>query len=217
MGKVQQGILDGFIGKVGTVVGAFWKGKPVMRAYKRQIHDLNSEAQQLVRTRFGAINALSGQFITAIRLGFNEVAQRERATEGNIFVHLNWNRVHSDTPGSATIDYEDLVVAQGNLPEVQFGAATFTNPLEVDVAINDDATIIGSDPADEAYVFVYSPQAKAGILSQPVLRVEESAEIRVPAYWNGHRVHLYGFAIGGGTDNQGLISNSRYLGSGTIS
>ena len=33
MGKVRMGILDGFKGKVGTVVGSFWKGKKVMRAY----------------------------------------------------------------------------------------------------------------------------------------------------------------------------------------
>lgn len=217
MAKISWGILDGFIGKVGTVVGSFWKGKPVMRAYKRQVHDRDSEAQQLVRTRFGAINSLAGAFLSAIRLGFFEMARRSRTTEGNVFVQMNWNRVHADTPGSATIDYEDLVVAQGNLPEIQFGAVTTTNPLEVDVAISDDASIIGSDPADEAYVFVYSPQAKAGILSQPVLRVEESTEIRVPAYWNGHRVHVYGFGIGAGIDNAGLISNSRYLGSGTIS
>ena len=217
MGKVQMGILDGFIGKVGTVVGGYWKGKAVMRAYKKTVHDANTEAQQLIRTRFAGIGALAGQFLTAIERGFRNVARSRQLTEGDVFVRLNWNRVHADTPGSVTIDYEDLVVAQGNLPEVQFGAATATNPLQVDVAINDDATIIGSDPADEAYIFVYSPQAKAGILSQPVLRVEEDAKIRVPSYWNGHRVHVYGFAIGGGTDNAGRISNSRYIGSVTIS
>ena len=83
MGKVQMGILDGFVGKVGTVVGSFWKGKPVMRAYKRQISDADSEAQQLVRTRFGAITSLAGAFHSAIILGFKEVAKRKKWTEGD--------------------------------------------------------------------------------------------------------------------------------------
>ena len=217
MGKVQMGILDGFIGKVGTVVGGYWKGKAVMRAYKKNVHDANTEAQQLIRTRFAGIGSLAGQFFMAIERGFRNIARSRQITEGDVFVRLNWGHVHADTPGSVTIDYEDLVVAQGNLPQVQFGTVTATNPLQVDVAINDDATIIGSDPADEAYIFVYNPTAKAGILSQPVLRVEESAEIRVPAYWNGNRVHVYGFGIGGGNDNKGRISNSRYLGSVSIS
>ena len=63
MGKVRMGILDGFYGKVGTVVGSFWKGKPVMRAYVRpKGTHTSSEAQALVQTRFAAINSLFGNF-----------------------------------------------------------------------------------------------------------------------------------------------------------
>ena len=217
MGKVQQGILDGFIGKVGTVVGSFWKGKPVMRAYKRQIHDAQSEAQQLVRTRFGAINSLSGAFLSAIRIGLFEVARRKRTTEGNIFVHENWGCVHADTPGAATVDYTELVIAMGHLPEAQFGAASFADPLSVEVPMTDSSEVIGADPRDKVYLFVYSPEAGAGMLGDVKVRADESIACTVPAYWNGHRVHVWGFAVGAGPDNEGEISNSRYLGSGTIS
>ena len=217
MGKVQQGILDGFIGKVGTVVGSFWKGKPVMRAYKRQIHDAQSEAQQLVRTRFGAINGLSSAFLSAIRLGFATVARSRRTTEGNVFVRTNWDHVHAATPGSATVDYDELEIARGHLPEVQFGSPSFEDPLEVTVPLADSAAVIGSDANDDAYLFVYDPEAGQGLLSEPKKRTDEEIVLLVPDYWNGHRVHVYGFAIGGGPDNLGDISNSRYLGSGTIS
>ncbi len=217
MGKVQQGILDGFIGKVGTVVGSFWKGKPVMRAYKRQIHDAHSEAQELVRTRFGAINSLSGAFLSAIRIGLFEVARRKRTTEGNIFVHENWGCVHADTPGAATVDYTELVIAMGHLPEAQFGAASFADPLSVEVPMTDSSEVIGADPRDKVYLFVYSPEAGAGMLGAVKVRADESIACTVPAYWNGHRVHVWGFAVGAGPDNEGEISNSRYLGSGTIS
>lgn len=217
MAKISWGILDGFIGKVGTVVGSFWKGKPVMRAYKRQVHDRESEAQLLVRTRFGAINSLAGAFLSAIRLGFMEVARRNRTTEGNVFVQENWGHVHAATPGSATVDYDELTLAKGHLPEVQFGSPSFENPLEVTVPLADSAAVIGSDADDDAYLFVYDPEAGQGLLSEPKKRVDEEIVLLVPDYWNGHRVHVYGFAIGGGPDNLGDISNSRYLGSGTIS
>ena len=39
MAKTENGILDGFIGKVGTVVGYKWNGKSVMRAYVRYPHN----------------------------------------------------------------------------------------------------------------------------------------------------------------------------------
>ena len=208
MAKVNWGILDGFIGKVGTVVGSFWKGKPVMRAYKRQVSDRNSEAQQLVRTRFGAINSLAGAFLSAIRIGLFEVARRKRTTEGNVFVQENWGCVHADTPGAATVDYTELVIAMGHLPEAQFGAASFADPLSVEVPMTDSSEVIGADPRDKVYLFV---------LGDVKVRADESIACTVPAYWNGHRVHVWGFAVGAGPDNEGEISNSRYLGSGTIS
>lgn len=217
MGKVQMGILDGFVGKVGTVVGSFWKGKPVMRAYKRQVSDAKSEAQQLLRTRFAAIGSLSGAFLSAIQLGFKEVAKRKKWTEGDIFVHENWGCVHADTPGAATVDYTELVIAKGNLPEAQFGAASFADPLTVEVPMTDSSEVIGANAQDRVYLFVYSPEAGAGMLGDVKYRADESIACNVPAYWNGHRVHVWGFAIGGGADNKGVISNSRYLGSGTIS
>ena len=48
MAKMNWGILDGFFGKVGTVVGSFWKSIPVMRAYKRVVRNPKTESQQLV-------------------------------------------------------------------------------------------------------------------------------------------------------------------------
>ena len=217
MGKVQMGILDGFVGKVGTVVGSFWKGKPVMRAYKRQVSDAKTEAQELLRTRFGAIGQLAGAFHSAIVLGLSAVAKRKKWTEGDVFVNENWGCVHADTPGTATFDFTEMVIAKGNLPEAQFGAASFAEPLSVEVPMTDSSEIIGANPTDKVYLFVYSPEAGAGMLGDVAVRADNKVACNVPAYWNGHRVHCWGFAIGNGADNKGNISNSRYLGSGTIS
>ena len=213
-----MGILDGFYGKVGTVVGSFWKGKPVMRAYVRpKGTHTSSEAQALIQTRFAAINSLSGAFLSALQLGFGLIARQRHVTEGNVFVTENWDCIHADTPGAATVDYTELVIAMGHLPEAQFGAASFADPLSVEVPMTDSSEVIGADPRDKVYLFVYSPEAGAGMLGDVKVRADESIACTVPAYWNGHRVHVWGFAVGAGPDNEGEISNSRYLGSGTIS
>lgn len=217
MGKVQQGILDGFVGKVGTVVGSFWKGKPVMRGYKRIVHDASTEAQELIRTRFAAIGSLSSAFYNAILLGFKGVARAKKITEGDYFVKVNWDYVHAEAAGSATVDYDELMVAKGNLPEILFGSATFTDPYKVKVGINDQGTAVGARNDDLVYIFVYSPEAAAGVISQSVMREEAEVSVTVPDYWVGQRVHVYGFGIGDPQhDNAGRTANSRYLGSGTI-
>ena len=66
---------------------------------------------------------------------------------------------------------------------------------------------------------MYSPEAGAGILDQSAVRGDHTVQVSVPTYWNGHRVHVYGFGKGGDENTQfaGVTSNSRYLGSGTIS
>jgi hypothetical protein len=217
MAKVCIGILDGFVGKVGTVVGSFWKGIPVMRAYKRLVSDRNNEAQQLVRTRFAAIGSLAGAFLSAIRIGLYQVARRNRVTEGDIFVKKNWSCIHAEAPGSATIDYGDLVIAIGNLPEAGFGTASFATPLSVSVPMSDTSEQVGADSHDLVYLFVYDPAKKAGVMGDVKVRADENIVAEVPAYWNGDKVHVWGFAVGAGPNNKGEISNSRYIGTGTIS
>lgn len=218
MGKVQVGILDGFVGKVGTVVGSFWKGLPVMRAYKRSVKDANTNAQQLIRTRFAAAANLASVFLHAIRIGFKQVARSQKITEGDYFIKANWSNITADTPGVATIGYTELTIAKGNLPEVLFGNLSFAEPLQVDVPMTDTSDVIGADTHDKVYVFVYDTESGAGVMSDGRnTRADESISVTVPAYWNGHRVHVWGFALGAGIDNAGIVSNSRYLGSGTIS
>ena len=87
------------------------------------------------------------------------------------------------------------------------------------VWIYDTAAVIGSHAADKAFVFVYSPEAGAGILDQSAVRGDHAVHVSVPTYWNGHRVHVYGFAKGASENDlfAGVTSDSRYLGSGTIS
>ena len=184
---------------------------------KRLVSDRNNEAQQLVRTRFAAIGSLAGAFLSAIRIGLYQVARRNRVTEGDIFVKKNWSCIHAEAPGSATIDYGDLVIAIGNLPEAGFGTASFATPLSVSVPMSDTSEQVGADSHDLVYLFVYDPAKKAGVMGDVKVRADENIVAEVPAYWNGDKVHVWGFAVGAGPNNKGEISNSRYIGTGTIS
>ena len=205
--------------KSGPNVFRKWRNLQVMGVYNSEVRNPNTNAQKIVRYAFAAGAQLAAAFSSAIMLGFENICKGTKTPQRCFFVKKNWSRIHSDAEGSVTIDYEDLELAQGDLPEIQYGNATFENPLQVDIPINDSASVIGSNRNDIAYVFVYSPEAKAGILSDSGVRVDEEVTINVPAYWNGHRVHVYGFAKGAdaNTLNAGDFSNSRYLGSGTIS
>lgn len=212
MGKISQGILDGFKGKVGTVVGSFWKGKPVMRGYKRFIHDRHSDAQLIVRLRFAVLNGLGSAFKTAANLGFKLRAKQRANTELNNFVQLNWDAVTANTAAEVSVDYSSLLVAAGSLPGVYFGRASYETPQVVTVPFEANAAAGGASESDTVYLFAYSPTLANGILSTGNARSAASATLNLPDAWSGESVHLWGFVVSKG----GTPSYSTYLGEGTI-
>ncbi len=89
MAKLEQGILGPFRGKVGTVVGYLWKGRHVVRAYRREINYPDTERQQAEREWFVGMVRFAATARQALLLGLREMAAREQMTEGNVFVRMN--------------------------------------------------------------------------------------------------------------------------------
>ncbi len=216
MATINRGILDGFFGKVGTVVGSFWKGIPVMRAYVRRIRDRKATPQQLVRVRFATLAQLASSFMAAINIGLRSIASKSKKTESNIFIDKNWDAVQASNVDSVNVSYSDLVVAHGSLTGVQFGAPQFDTPQTVEVSYETNEECAKTTLDDLVYIFVYCPDAKCGVLSAATKRSDKNISTLVPTYWNGMKVHVWGFTAGGGIDNLGAMSNSTYIGSGNI-
>ena len=61
MEKIKQGILGGFKGKVGTVIGASWNGIAYMRGLPQSIKNPKTAAQQAQRAFFREVQDLVGQ------------------------------------------------------------------------------------------------------------------------------------------------------------
>ena len=61
MGKIKQGILGGFKGKVGTVIGASWNGISYMRGLPQSVKNPKTAAQQAQRAFFREVQDLVGQ------------------------------------------------------------------------------------------------------------------------------------------------------------
>ena len=61
MGKIKQGILEGFKGKVGTVIGASWNGIAYMRGLAQSVKNPKTAAQLQQRAYFKDLQGLVGQ------------------------------------------------------------------------------------------------------------------------------------------------------------
>ena len=62
MGKIKQGILGGFKGKVGTVIGSSWNGISYMRGQAQSVRNPKTPAQMIQRDFFKEVQELAGQF-----------------------------------------------------------------------------------------------------------------------------------------------------------
>ena len=56
MGKIKQGILGGFKGKVGTVIGSSWNGISYIRGIAQSVRNANTAAQQTQRGFFKMVS-----------------------------------------------------------------------------------------------------------------------------------------------------------------
>jgi hypothetical protein len=209
-----------------------WKGRNIFRAYNPFVKNPRTEKQQLHRAVFKTLSELSNRFAPATNFGYRQKANNEHTTTRGLFLRDNKDFVHANTVDSVTIDYADLIVARGNLHCPRFGTPQFDTPQQVDVSF--DSTLIGCATNDDPVcLFVYCPDAKAGILS-PVSgasmakRSDHSVSCDVPAYWNGMKVHVWGFALAGvdeptyidaygGWMYPQMSSDSLYIGTGNIS
>lgn len=220
MGKMRMGILSPFKGKIGTVVGAKWRGGIwYQRAYSDDVKNPRSDNQQIVRARFSALAELAHGFLTAHTLGFAaDALARPTMTTGNVFFRRNWSHVTASGRESVNVDFTGLVCAAGPAVNVHFNAPQFDTPLQVDVDFDDNMEVIGADSEDLVYVFVYCPDAKAGVLSTPAKRHDQTISVPVPSYWNGMKVHVYGFIKNwnGNPSRPNAVSDSMYIGTGNI-
>ena len=217
MAKFNQGILGGFNGKVGTVIGYSRYGKNIMRAIANHVSDRKSEAQISTRMRFKTLVGISAAFQEAVGVGLEKTARGLQRTTGNDFFSRNWEHVRLTDDGVVEVDFSKLTLSDGKLAAPSFQTPTYADDLTVTVAYSNASDVPGTSDSDEVYIFVYQADLNEGVLSVASTRQAGSATVAVPRSWSGMRAHVYGFAVGNSAANNGIPSATTYIGSGNLS
>lgn len=219
MATLRMGILGDVKGKVGTVVGARWRaGKWTLRSYVKDVKNPRTDAQVLTRVRFATCGQLGSALLDAIDQGFKKILKTVPTVSLAEFVKLNWDTVQASNPDSVNVTYSDMRIAKGTLTPVQFGAPQFDTPQTVEVSFETNEGIGKAGLDDKVFLVVYCPDAKACVVGNTSKRLDKNVSCLVPNYWNGMKVHCWGFVVGDTPrkKNLGHVSNSVYIGSGNI-
>ena len=177
MATFKQGILGGFSGKVGGVIGSSWKGIDTMRSQPSSVTNPRTNAQVANRSRFKSVSQLAAAMLTTIvkplndrfaqkMSGFNDFCQRNAGAFDSLGTFIPGNLVLSKGKLSAPAE---LVQAVGDFTEV---------------AVNFSEVLSGSFDAatDKVYAVVIGSKGDVfGVSSGVDTRAGGSVGISTPA------------------------------------
>ena len=207
MAKIDQGILGGYSGRIGGVVGYYRMGKWCVRAYQPTINDAKTEAQLQQRSVFKAMIQFAARHLEPMRLGMRQAARQEELTECNYFIRHNCKHFkHID--GTVQVDYASLQYSAGTLPGVGFTALRVDGGVRVEVDYEPNRRSSRAKMDDRVYVYACAPALGTGILCAPAARKAKRLAFVLPDQWAGQEVHFYGFTLAA----DGSASPTTYLG-----
>ena len=211
MAILTNGIVGPFIGRVGPVVGYMWKGVHCVRAYVEHVRYPNTESQREERDWIVSMVRFASAARPALKLGFCRHAKDAGMTEGNFFVMMN-KQYFSRADGHVEVDYSKLKLSFGTAADVYFHEARFEEGETVSVDFEKNSLQLRSSGDDSVYLYAYAPGVGEGFMSAPAPRRSKKVAIKLPAWWAGQEVHLYGFVV----DKDGRPSNTTYIGVGRV-
>lgn len=175
MGIIRQGILGGFAGTVGAVVGSSWKGIATMRSRPLSVTNPRTNAQINNRTNFKALSALGSSLLSGVIKPLND-RFAQRMSGFNQF--MTWNSNVFSNNG-ASFDGASLVLSRGRL-----GATTIDDITQGagNVVVSWVSGIQGSfqNENDRAYIVILDGDANVlGVSSGARKRAEESVTIHL--------------------------------------
>ena len=148
MGKIKQGILGGFNGTTGSVVGASWKGIAYMRGKAQSIKNPRTESQQLNRGNFGFISDLMSRFLSIVNDGFLSVSPKK--SPFNTAVQENMSAM-LDSHGELSLNNAQF--SKGSLIAPIAGAVTESEQT-ISAVVNCVGDKFDGDVIEGAFLFV---------------------------------------------------------------
>jgi hypothetical protein len=151
MGKIKQGILGGFSGKVANVVGSSWKGIPVMKSLPLSVANPRSPAQVAQRSSFSeVVNAASAILAVIVKPLWDRFAHQMSGF--NSFIQSN---IDAFADAAAPV-FADIIISKGAIEE-QESPAYSTGSGSDTVRLEWDDSVLGAYQlgSDIAYIAVF--------------------------------------------------------------
>lgn len=207
MGTIKKGILGGFSGKVGTVIGGSWKGISYMRSIPQSVKNPRTVGQVSQRTKFALAVSMLKPMTGFIRTSWKLYAHQQSAF--NAAMSYTLAHAITGTYPDYEIDPSKGLASRGSLTPATNAAAVVENGNLV-FTWDDNSGVNSAKQTDKALIAILNHvKGEAVTDSAGAERTLGTQTIALPDNWKGDDVLVYlGFISEDGKE----IANSVYLG-----
>ena len=186
MAKQDGGLMGGFSGRIGNMVGYQWNGRWCVRSRQQMVRNPRTEAQTRQRDLFKEEVRLAARMRWAVATALTQRAREVGMTAYNLFVHCNQGAFAWES-NQLAVDYASL--------RLSVGIAAAVEPTEL--AWSSEGVLTaqfeksGGSAFDMVYLYAYAPELGQGFLAAPVYRRAKKVEVLLPEVFAGHEVVVY--------------------------
>ena len=161
MGTISKGILGGFSGTVGTVIGGSWRGIEYMRSRPGRRTTASSQKQKEQQAKFALMVKFQQPFNDLLKYTFGSYAIR--MTGPNSALSYNLRNAVAGTYPDYEVNYSMFLLSRGDLPNALNPAATAGAAGEVNFAWTNNSGTGKAMATDTAMVVIHCPELNQSI------------------------------------------------------
>ena len=211
MGKYEVGVLGNFDGKIGTVVGAKWKGIEYMRHKGRKNKKPRTEAQLEQSARFRCVAKFVNRFSNLLMACYSDTP--EKTAINHAFADIYANALTGIYP-AFSLDYSKVSISKGELHLGNGPVAAAAGNGIIKFSWNDNSDGNDANATDKSVLAVYCPDLNQAIYTlSGAQRDSVSASLNVMNF-TGKVVETWIAFI---SANGKRVSSSFYTGQLTVS
>ncbi|MEI8271049.1 MAG: DUF6266 family protein [Paludibacter sp.] len=214
MGKLVIGILGGFSGTVGTVVGSTnKKGDDIIRAKTKRPRTSNTEGQANQRTKFGLVTAFMQAINFILKFSFKQVAGDTMSSYNYACQYALKNAITGQAP-DFELDYSKVLISEGQLSRETTAGAELVDG-KVNFHWEDNSSSGNCASTDKAVLLVYNvDQSELSYSMGAITRGMKAGSLPLPYNETGDSLLFYLFFQS--ASDETLVSSSHFLGNMVI-
>lgn len=151
MARLDQGLLGGYSGKLGTTVGATWKGINVIRTYQPNVANPNTQLQSDHRNKFREIAQLGSFFLASMVKPFWDKGAKKMSGY-NAFVSINTRAMRDELQ----FDPMKFIIGNGQMGHPTYEVSLIEASNRIDIGWDKDEEVLYGQPTDELYVVIFN-------------------------------------------------------------